>query len=104
MLGSIYEKGKPNTNITSLFFTASLKLAGVGEKTYIKLDDREEYISSWNMQEKTKRQKNKGKGTGETERPRVNHSSDKLSIFPAFSKFEGDTSSQRLLFDNSPLQ
>ena len=48
--------------------------------------------------------KNKGKCTGETKRPRVNHSSDKLSIFLAFSKFEGDISSQRLLFYNSPLQ
>ena len=53
---------------------------------------------------KNKTSKNKGKCTGETKRPRVNHSSDKLSIFSTFSKFEGDTSSQRLLFDNSPLQ
>ena len=59
MSGSIYEKGKPNTNITSLFFKTSLTLAGVGEKNYIKLDDREKYISSWNIQEKTKRQKTK---------------------------------------------
>ena len=39
----------------------SLTLAGVGEKTYIKLDDREDYISSWNIQEKTKCQKTKVK-------------------------------------------
>ena len=43
---------------------------------------------------KNKTSKNKGKCTEDTKQPRVNHSSDKLSIFPTFSKFEGDTSSR----------
>ena len=87
MSGSIYKKGKPNTNITSLFF-----------KTI------ERNVHHHGIYKKKQNVKNKGKCTGETKQPRVNHSSDKLSIFPTFSKFEGDTSSQRLLFDNSPLQ
>ena len=61
MSDSISKKGKRNTNITSLFFETTLTLAGVGDKTYIKLDNREDYISSRNIQEKTKHQRTEQK-------------------------------------------
>ena len=54
MSGSGNEKDAPNTNITSLFFNTTLTLAGVGDKSYIKLNDREDYISSRNKQIKSK--------------------------------------------------
>ena len=50
---------KLNTNITSLFFKTTLTLAGVDEKKYIQLLEKDQYFSSLTTaNQRTSQQKN----------------------------------------------